>query len=474
MRHGCHPGRQYFGLRIRLSFRRISRGSHLRRNSATRSKHHVPNGGWQGRCNRLRFLQVIYRAPKPAGNAVVIQAGRKVKTKEGEQVMQTNCEINESEIRSRLKGSLLFYMSLGSKELFHSNTWAWLIEKNNNLARIFFPEIPQGSAIIVTREEKNRDLTIWTNKGTKHAKAYVIENKFKSIPRKGQLLQYESEVGSEFEEGVITGIEKPNWMEEGVVSRWRFMSYPEISAAIRKELDSAICLSEHYKQLIQDYCTMIEDMSKLLNGFLAPYPTTLLTTKQCLDLSDVRLEDLVNKLSAERFANWLVKQPEINDIDRRIRDRGLRFFVFTDYLKKHSIVDIRIVQDSRSDDAVIKDHGGTSPWLLGIQIEDDAYGRCFQVGGQVKKSDGRDWRHNEIFAKFNELGWLPLKENMTNAKKVRVPYGRYEVHGKYSFVYQPEGLSDMSYSSLKTKIVSDMEVACDFIESVDVQRVLTE
>ena len=63
---------------------------------------------------------------------------------------------------------------------------------------------------------------------------------------------------------------------------------------------------------------------------------------------------------------------------------------------------------------------------------------------------------------------------MTNAKKVRVPYGRYEVHGKYSFVYQPEGLLDMSYSSLKNKIVSDMKAACDFIETVDVQGVLTK
>jgi hypothetical protein len=365
-------------------------------------------------------------------------------------------------------------MSLGSKELFHSNTWAWLIEKNNNLARIFFPAIPLGSVITVTREEKNRDLTIWVNKGTKVAKAYVIENKFKSIPRKGQLLQYESEVGSEFAEGVITGIEKPNWMEEEGVLRWRFMSYPEISAAIKKEIDSAIWLSAHYKELVKDYCTMIEDMNKLLCDFLSPYPSTLLTTKQCLALSDVRLEDLVNKLSAERFANWLRNQPEIIDIKQRVRNRGLRFFVFTDYLKKHSIVDVRIVQDSRSDDAVIKDHCGSSPWLFGVQIEDDVYGRCFQVGGQIKKSNGHGWKHNEIFEKFNQLGWLPLKENVMNAKKVRVPYGRYEVPGKYSFVYQPEGLSDMSYSSLKEKVVGDMKEACDFIENVDVQGVLTE
>lgn len=388
--------------------------------------------------------------------------------------MQIENDANNSEMRSRLKGSLLFYMSLGSKELFHSNTWAWLIERDNSFARIFFPSISQGAAITVTREEKNRDLTIWVNRGTNEAQAYVIENKFKSIPRRGQLIQYENEVGSEFKEGVVTGIARPSWMEEANVSRWRFISYPEISAAIRKAAVCATCLRGHYKELINDYCTMIEDMSEVLNQFLAPYPTTLLTTKQCLALRDVRLEDLVNKLSAEKFANWLRNQPEIIDLEQRVRGRGLKFFVLTDYLKKHSIVDIRIVHDSRSDDAVIKDHGGTSPWLLGVQIEDDVYGRCFQVGGQVKKSNGRGWSHNEIFEKFNQLGWLPLKEDVPNAKKVRVPYGRYEVHGRYSFVYQPEGLSDMTYSSLKDKIVSDMNVAYDFIKDVDVQGVLTE
>ena len=388
--------------------------------------------------------------------------------------MQTEHDANKSEICSRLKGSLLFYMSLGSKELFHSNTWAWLIEKDNDFARIFFPSIPRGVAITVTREEKNRDLTIWVNKGANEAKAYVIENKFKSIPRRGQLVQYEKEVGSEFKEGVITGIARPVWMEESNMSRWRFISYPEISSAIRKTADLATSLSGHYKELIKDYCTMIEDMSDLLNKFLAPYPTTLLTTEQCLTLSDVRLEDLVNKLSAEKFANWLRNQKEVIDIEKRVRNRGLRFFIVTDYLKKHSIVDIRIVKDSRSDDAIIKDHGGTSPWLLGIQIENDVYGRCFQVGWQVKKSNGQGWSHKEIFEKFNQLRWLPLKKDVMNPTKVRVPYGRYEVPGKYSFVYQPEGLVDMSYSSLKDKIVRDMKVACDFIERVDVQGELTK
>ena len=37
----------------------------------------------------------------------------------------------DKEIRF-LKESLMYQMSLGSRELFHSNVWAWLMEMDNN------------------------------------------------------------------------------------------------------------------------------------------------------------------------------------------------------------------------------------------------------------------------------------------------------------------------------------------------------
>ena len=39
------------------------------------------------------------------------------------------------------KNSLLFQASLGSKELFHSNIWAWLIEMDNDFLGVFFDGI---------------------------------------------------------------------------------------------------------------------------------------------------------------------------------------------------------------------------------------------------------------------------------------------------------------------------------------------
>ena len=81
--------------------------------------------------------------------------------------------------------------------------------------------------------------------------------------------------------------------------------------------------------------------------------------------------------------------------------------------------------------------------------------------------------HEDIFNKFNQLGWLPNKTDLPNSTKKRVQYGRYEVRGKYSFVYQPERLMDLSYAALYKKILSDMRVASDFIEQHDIQMILS-
>ena len=52
----------------------------------------------------------------------------------------------------KLKPSLVFAMSKGSHELFHSNIWAWLIEKDSRFARAFIPDI-KGEIEAVKREE---------------------------------------------------------------------------------------------------------------------------------------------------------------------------------------------------------------------------------------------------------------------------------------------------------------------------------
>ena len=88
-----------------------------------------------------------------------------------------------------LKKSLLFQMSLGSKELYHSNVWAWLIENDHDFVKVFFPDFRKDifNIVGVSRECRHRDVIIWLQKSGDASKEgkyyYVIENKIKSLHR---------------------------------------------------------------------------------------------------------------------------------------------------------------------------------------------------------------------------------------------------------------------------------------------------
>ncbi len=108
-----------------------------------------------------------------------------------------------------LKNSVTFNMSLGSKELFHSNFLYWLSQTN----KIFFLEIMRYLAghqnipfwweisnFEVKREYHNFDLCICVKYGNNNKRAnredkilmpvLILENKMKSLPQADQLKQY--------------------------------------------------------------------------------------------------------------------------------------------------------------------------------------------------------------------------------------------------------------------------------------------
>ena len=124
---------------------------------------------------------------------------------------------------NELKRSSMFYMSLGSKELFHSNflhwlsivDWNYFIQIIRGLSGLdkFWWESLDKKYIDVRREDKNFDLSIWVLYSTKKVEStdsssednglkvvddtkeiwipvFVLENKMKSLPYREQLVEY--------------------------------------------------------------------------------------------------------------------------------------------------------------------------------------------------------------------------------------------------------------------------------------------
>lgn len=124
-----------------------------------------------------------------------------------------------SNLQAELKKSPMFNLSLSSKELFHSNMLAWIAEDEDTkdlfveILKLFGLKKKDAEDIakkirkdeyMVLREYKNFDLCICekvdapnTVKGYKEGQILlVLENKFKSIPYKAQLLKYQGEVAN--------------------------------------------------------------------------------------------------------------------------------------------------------------------------------------------------------------------------------------------------------------------------------------
>ena len=107
-------------------------------------------------------------------------------------------------IFNRLKSNYLFQASLGSKELFHSNLLAWLLEQKDINGKYIalqeflkqftdFNQTDFFDEVIIAREELNIDLTI-KYKVENQWYLVFIENKMKSIPSINQLDEYDKKI----------------------------------------------------------------------------------------------------------------------------------------------------------------------------------------------------------------------------------------------------------------------------------------
>lgn len=71
----------------------------------------------------------------------------------------------EDPLKSTLKNlsdNMMFRLSLTSKELFHSNFWAWLLEEYPDSTKVFYNDYSNGDTVSkILREKNNTDLYFW-------------------------------------------------------------------------------------------------------------------------------------------------------------------------------------------------------------------------------------------------------------------------------------------------------------------------
>lgn len=219
-----------------------------------------------------------------------------------------------------IKASPLFQLSLGSKELFHSNFIAWLAGKYPLLVgQLFAPylQTKTGDLTItrIEREVKNIDVHLYFANGQE----LILENKVKSIPYIEQLEEY-SEGHTPNQNFLLLTLTRPEFTKTRTIpvldTFWHTMSYHDLANGLQSLVTN---IEDQYnKFIVNDYIFFITFISNMLDDvdvseadyftFYKPETDSTLAT-----LKQIRMADVYLKIKYQSLGS-LVHQQLIKDL----------------------------------------------------------------------------------------------------------------------------------------------------------------
>ena len=368
------------------------------------------------------------------------------------------------------KNSLLFQASLGSKELFHSNIWAWLIEMDNDFLGVFFDGInlaelcPTASdKITVEREKEHRDVIIWLP-GKKYL---VIENKIKSLPDMDQLKKYSKNLSdNQLYGAVFTGIINPFGGDEIFVDgdvkiNWRFVSYAKIAEGIRAVLSKSERFSRpdlaSKKAQVEEYCEIIERLNEIIGEEMNNYNGELIYSGYD-KLHPIRIYDIYAKMRGADFMHYIKeREAELTSL----RDVGFDLGFWQSFHNGKVTLDIRYTNYVEN---------AKSWFLIGVQIEENQYrlvAECHKKGDGGRSCD-------ELYREMVDAGWFddtyeretklifgrPTKMEPRGGKKYN-SYKNREDTMTFIYQYYDVNAENRAYANLFECIRSDLSKAAE-------------
>lgn len=212
-----------------------------------------------------------------------------------------------SGLEKRLENNPIYFLSLGSRELFHSNFLAWLLKRYPQMGITIFGNTAPKK-FDVKREYKNLDLFI-KSEDENNPQSIVVEVKVKDVPKIDQLERYDDEIENEPSFGkkplkVLLSLMKVT--ETLDASSWRYLSFFELGQRILDSMPKSDIDRDH-SAIIRNYAHLCRDLDAL-----------------------VKTVAEVDQKTRVYFFNKPDKKGMIDDTDRIVKN--LRF---ADTLKKH-------------------------------------------------------------------------------------------------------------------------------------------
>lgn len=357
---------------------------------------------------------------------------------------------------NHLKNSPLFAISLCGKELSHSNFWAWLINQRNSQDRnpyieVFIPGFYDNGFkfISVHREKNNMDLSIKYKDKTNKELIYVIENKIKSLPESIQLNKYKNflENKRKFGGGLLTGLCESldlNYMEG-----WNFLGYDKIASRILKIRNNNTQMN--YSDIIKQYADDVKHLSNIIKNKISQSKNKYFYEDPELD--EIRFSDIFVKFKGSEFIKKInEKLFELNEIFININNWTRPIAEFSFNHKKPTITVVYKELESPIDSK-------TEYGRLGVQIE----GRAFRIYGGGSKFG----IHSEENVSKKMFSINYLQENFQSDRfrtSMKNKYCKYS-GAEYCHLYQYWNIENCNYNFLITKIVEQLLIAKEIIES---------
>jgi len=351
-----------------------------------------------------------------------------------------------------LKGALIYRMSNGSHELFHSNVIAWMLERDHNFAGVLFPEL-KGQLYQVFREKKHMDIVLETDSG-----AYVIENKFKSLPSAYQLERYQSAYDEEkpvktFVAGVLLGVH--DVLEDEHLQKWRYVDYQEIANYIDSTIANVSSFDDksfEHLAIIQ-YGRLIRKLKECLEREIDWQGNKMPMPKDFSSLEGIQLRDLCKKIQTAVFARRLSQMINENAFNLEAEQYGFHFKITTSFLRGDAILEVRFFKDSRSEADQRKDDNWGADCTIGLEIHADKY--MWFIKCDEDKVSAED-----VIGLLWDEKWFTKDSNRRTVSGRRQKEGLYSFGKEFKYQYLPlVNETDFSFDSLLNKIQTHLSQA---------------
>jgi hypothetical protein len=232
-------------------------------------------------------------------------------------------EGNIAEICGELRQDALHNLSLGGKELFHSDFLAWFAQSYTEEAAHVFSGYAQpgdhGRGEVAEREHEHLDLILRLPR----LQLIVIENKVWSLPDDAQLAAYAAgpitglrrDLGADTAQ-VLLSLTPPAWDDPGARVLgglwWKYLSYRELARRLEPAAErlgkSASADDRFAGQLVQRYAAWVERLCRLSEEVTAaPSEPVLLDDAILAVLDRARIGDGVSKLRGRRVMSALLE-----------------------------------------------------------------------------------------------------------------------------------------------------------------------